>query len=606
VHYLVVCLIMTTIFIPVMTIAQPAAPPTLLSGVLEKDTTLISIHNPWQVDNDLVVPANITLTITAGVEINFNSGATLIIEEDGKLVAAGTAENRIRFSNLPQKNWNGVRFLNTRKDNYLGYVDMLYGDAGSYMLLVDNSKLLIENMTWETPNKTVLEVDHPQLLVRNSVFPSVQSVEVVHGQSLADDDYFILDGNTFGSTTDYNDVIDFSNCKRPGPILQAYNNTFLGGGDDGLDLDGCDAHIEGNLFTNFHRDPDNPGTSNAVSTGERYNRTSDITLVRNIFYNNDHSVLLKEDCFLQAENNVFINSTEAVVNFSEWPLRNVASGKGATFIGNIFWNNTAPFENQFAQSGDSDPIIQVQQCLIDSAFHYLGFGNIDDDPRFVNKADDFHLLSGSPAIGAGPNGLDMGRYVPAGASISGEPESVTTETSAALTIGGPGITHYSYNINNTADNWSDEISVQDHPVLQLSGLPPGTTYTVYVKGKNSAGAWQQQPEFAASQSWFVDTLNTGIDHKNPQQHPAQCHLYQNRPNPFNPVTTITFELAQDGHVALEIFNLYGQRVAVLAEGDYKQGAHHISWNAASCAGGVYYYRLRHGNYSSSQKMLLLK
>ncbi|HPG40265.1 MAG TPA: T9SS type A sorting domain-containing protein [bacterium] len=602
VHCIAAGLILATTLIPSITLAQP----TLLSGVLEKDTTLTSIHNPWQVDSDLVVPADITLTITAGVEINFNSAATLIIEEDGKLVAAGTAENRIRFTNLPEKKWNGVRFLNTRKDNYLGYVDMLYGDAGSYMLLVDNSKLLIESMTWVTPNKTVLEVDHPQLLVRNSVFPSVQSVEVVHGQTLADDDYLILDGNTFGSTTDYNDVIDFSNCKRPGPILQAYNNIFLGGGDDGLDLDGCDAHIEGNLFTNFHRDPDNPGTSNAVSTGERYSRTSDITLVRNIFINNDHSVLLKEDCFLQAENNVFVNSTEAVVNFSEWPLRDVAPGKGATFIGNIFWNNTAPFENQFAQSGDTDPVIQVHQCLIDSAFHYLGSGNIDADPLFVDAGNDFHLQDGSPAIGAGPNGLDMGRYVPAGVSISGEPDSVTTETTAALTIGGPGITHYRYNINNTADNWSDEISIQDHPVLQLSGLQPGTTYTVYVKGKNSAGTWQQQPEFATSKSWIVDTLNTGIDHKKPQQLPAQCRLYQNTPNPFNPVTTITFELAQDGQVLLEIFNLYGQKVAVLAEGDYKQGAHLITWNAAPYAGGVYYCRLLHGNYNLSQKMLLLK
>lgn len=585
-----------------------AGAPALLSGMLERDTTLTSANNPWQIDADLVVPANITLTITAGVIVHFNANATLIIESDGQLVAAGAAESRILFTRNPdaQSKWRGIKFLNTYQDNYLGYVDMLDGDAGSYLILVDNSKLLIENMTWVTLNKTVLEVDHPQLIVQNSIFPSVESVEVVHGQSLEGDEYFILEGNTFGSTTGYNDVIDFSNCKRPGPILQACNNIFLGGGDDGLDLDGCDAHVEGNYFVNFHRDTDNPGTSNAVSTGERYNRTSDITLVRNIFINNDHSVLLKEDCFLHAENNVFYNNTEAVVNYSEWPLRNVAPGKGAAFIGNIFWNNTALFENQVSQPGNPDPVIQVQQCIIDSAYHSFGAGNIDADPLFVDEDGDFHLQPGSPAIGAGPNGLDMGRYVPAGASISGEPDSITTETTATLTIGGPGITHYSYNINNSADNWSDEISIQDQPVLQLSGLQPGTTYTVYVKGKNSAGAWQQQPEFATSKTWLVDTLNTGIDQAKPQQLPAQCRLYQNTPNPFNPVTTISFELAQEGHVTLEIFNLHGQKVAVLAKEDYQQGAHHITWNAATIAGGVYFCRLRHGNYTSFMKMLLLK
>ena len=51
-------------------------------------------------------------------------------------------------------------------------------------------------------------------------------------------------------------------------------------------------------------------------------------------------------------------------------------------------------------------------------------------------------------MGAGPNGVDIGGLIPAGATIDGEPEPVTSETSATLTIGGPDIFGYKYRVNN--------------------------------------------------------------------------------------------------------------------------------------------------------------
>ncbi len=99
--------------------------------------------------------------------------------------------------------------------------------------------------------------------------------------------------------------------------------------------------------------------------------------------------------------------------------------------------------------------------------------------------------------------------------------------------------------------------------------------------------------------------------------PRQMTLLQNVPNPFNPSTTISFSLpeGQDGQpetrVKLEIYNLRGSRVALLADGLYPAGIHRIQWNGTDQAGrvlssGVYFYRLRAAGRVITRKMILLK
>ncbi|HOD66261.1 MAG TPA: T9SS type A sorting domain-containing protein, partial [candidate division Zixibacteria bacterium] len=83
-------------------------------------------------------------------------------------------------------------------------------------------------------------------------------------------------------------------------------------------------------------------------------------------------------------------------------------------------------------------------------------------------------------------------------------------------------------------------------------------------------------------------------------------LAQNYPNPFNPTTTISFTLPTPGDVTLEVFNVLGQRVAVLASGPYGAGTHHVEWNASGVSSGVYLYRLSAGEFTETRKMLLVK
>ena len=86
-------------------------------------------------------------------------------------------------------------------------------------------------------------------------------------------------------------------------------------------------------------------------------------------------------------------------------------------------------------------------------------------------------------------------------------------------------------------------------------------------------------------------------------------LAQNYPNPFNSGTVIGFDLTQQGEVKLEIFNLLGQSVAVLAEGTRLAGRYAVHWDGRNeggrmLASGLYFYRLQTPVGSQTRKLLL--
>ena len=78
------------------------------------------------------------------------------------------------------------------------------------------------------------------------------------------------------------------------------------------------------------------------------------------------------------------------------------------------------------------------------------------------------------------------------------------------------------------------------------------------------------------------------------------------PNPFNPSTTITFNLPQPADVTLTVYAITGQKVATLAEGWLNAGTHMALFDGAHLASGIYIYRLESGNVVRSGKMLLMK
>ncbi|HGY55267.1 MAG TPA: T9SS type A sorting domain-containing protein [Caldithrix abyssi] len=85
------------------------------------------------------------------------------------------------------------------------------------------------------------------------------------------------------------------------------------------------------------------------------------------------------------------------------------------------------------------------------------------------------------------------------------------------------------------------------------------------------------------------------------------HLSQNYPNPFNPKTTINYELSITNYVELNIYNVLGQKVAVLVSEKQQPGSYKVEWNASGFASGIYYYRLKtEQDFIQTRKLVILK
>jgi hypothetical protein len=124
---------------------------------------------------------------------------------------------------------------------------------------------------------------------------------------------------------------------------------------------------------------------------------------------------------------------------------------------------------------------------------------------------------------------------------------------------------------------------------------PGETYYYHLEAVDNRG-----------ESQFFGPVVAG-----PASAPRELALYQNVPNPFNPSTTITFDLPRRDQVQLLIFDLNGRLVRELVSQVLDPGSHAVIWNGRDNEGietnsGVYFARLNVGEWSSTRKLLLVR
>lgn len=92
---------------------------------------------------------------------------------------------------------------------------------------------------------------------------------------------------------------------------------------------------------------------------------------------------------------------------------------------------------------------------------------------------------------------------------------------------------------------------------------------------------------------------------------AEFELHQNYPNPFNPETVISFSLPSEGYLTLKIFDITGEEIEVLTEGNISPGYHSFKWDASKYSSGIYFYQINFRNFSGKsisevRKMILSK
>ena len=93
--------------------------------------------------------------------------------------------------------------------------------------------------------------------------------------------------------------------------------------------------------------------------------------------------------------------------------------------------------------------------------------------------------------------------------------------------------------------------------------------------------------------------------------PSQYTLHLNYPNPFNPVTTLRYDLSENGHVNIIIYDMLGRKVKTLINQTQDAGYRSVIWDATNDYGkpvsaGIYLYQIQAGEYIQTKKMVLLK
>ena len=88
--------------------------------------------------------------------------------------------------------------------------------------------------------------------------------------------------------------------------------------------------------------------------------------------------------------------------------------------------------------------------------------------------------------------------------------------------------------------------------------------------------------------------------------PKEFKLYENYPNPFNPTTTIKYDIANNSFVKLVVYDLSGKEVETIVSSNLQAGRYEATWSGSNYASGVYFARIEAGSYKHIIKMLLIK
>jgi len=190
------------------------------------------------------------------------------------------------------------------------------------------------------------------------------------------------------------------------------------------------------------------------------------------------------------------------------------------------------------------------------------------------------------------------------------PENLLASTTDALSVtlywhssASAGMTRYKiYRKASAEDEYTPLHQTENAQTLTYSddAVDLDTTYIYYVTAVYPTG--ESAPSNTASATPVSDSDMVSV---------AVTSLKGNYPNPFNPTTTISFAMAKEGHITLEIYNSKGQKVQTLVNGIRGIGHHQVVWDGRditgnSVASGIYFYKMTTHEYSSVRKMLMIK
>lgn len=160
--------------------------------------------------------------------------------------------------------------------------------------------------------------------------------------------------------------------------------------------------------------------------------------------------------------------------------------------------------------------------------------------------------------------------------------------------------------------WEGDFGV--HP-LSSTSVPAGALNFLQSSGSvfsyvvTVAGTYQYQCDVHFSLGMvgsFTASPATGIENGRISFRPDAFSLKQNYPNPLNPSTVISYQIATTSYVTLKVYNVLGEEVAALVDETEEPGEYSVRFDGSKLPSGVYFYRMNAGNFNAVEKLVLLK
>ncbi len=235
-------------------------------------------------------------------------------------------------------------------------------------------------------------------------------------------------------------------------------------------------------------------------------------------------------------------------------------------------------------------------------FEIVNIGSTEvnlNDWTIKDNDNDSHLISGSVIVPIG-GFLVLGKNCD---SLSNGGVSIDYEYSGIILANGDDELILISPDGDTVDYvaWDDGISFPDPTGASMALLSPTLDNSI---GSN----WVESIiPYGAGDYGTPGSANFPVAiTENKLKSPAQFSLFQSYPNPFNPVTTISYKLPKSEFVNLSIYNTRGQLVETLINRQIQSGYHFVKWDGSNVGSGVYFYRISAGDYSATGKCILLK
>jgi parallel beta-helix repeat protein len=530
-----------------------------------------SANSPYHINGEITIPNDSTLTIEPGVEVVFMGHYKFNVQ--GRLLAVGTQKDSIRFTaEDTQTGWHGIRFLstpNTNDSSKIVYCSLKNGKAntgsgldrwGGAITIDEFDKVLVSNCLFESNmNSGYMSSTGGAAICISRASPIVTKSTFSNNTGTSDGAIMcayvssaVISNNIFSNNTSvWGTIICYDYYNRPtldGNIIS--NNVATGGAVGIIVQNGSNPRIINNVIIHNKAIGSSPTYAGGISCYIHANPV----LMNNIIAFNSADLGGGIAC-IDNSKPILINNTIAYNTASRGGGIFCDNSSYPIFINSILYGNsaTAGGNQVFIEDAQSDPIFAY--CDIQdgkdgfagagAGVNYTGLyeNNIGSDPLFMKTtADDFRLRDYSLSIGAGIDSTQIA-----------------------------GVWHYA---------------------------PP-----FCIEGNHRPSPVGSRPDIGACENLLGSPL-VGVSQE--LTNPMEFILYQNFPNPFNPSTTIRYQLPRASHVTLKVFNTLGQEVATLVNGVEEPGYKSVEFNASNLTSGVYCYRLQAGDFVQSKKLMMLK